>query len=344
MIKKIFLSTIITLCAAGIVLAGGGSRNGTGGASELLIPVGARGIAMGGANLANSVGLEALYWNPANISRVGDYNTGVLVSHMNHIADIGVDYGAVSINVEGFGAVAFSIKSLSVGDIEITTADNPDGTGATFEPQFVTVGLTYSRLLSDRISVGLTGNFISEKLGLVDATGIAFNVGVTYSSFANIEGLNIAVVMKNIGPQMKFDGSGLLLQAGSGQLNRPDQLYKVEAQSFELPSTLELGLSYQYTFNEENALQLAGQFSNNNFWGDEYKIGGEYEYNDLLFVRTGFSYAPELDADANLFGINAGLGLKYDLGGANILIDYAYQAVKFDALGDRHVFSVGFGF
>ena len=40
----------------------------------------------------------------------------------------------------------------------------------------MTIGLTYSRLLSDKIAVGLTANYISEKLDLAQASGFSFNV------------------------------------------------------------------------------------------------------------------------------------------------------------------------
>jgi hypothetical protein len=335
---------IIFFLTASSMLAGGGTRNGTAGASQLMIPVGARGIAMGGATIANSYGLEALYWNPANLARVDEYTTNVLISHMEHIADIGVEYGAVSTDIESFGSLAFSIKSLSIGDIPITTVDNPDGTGALFSPQFLTIGLTYSRMLSDRISVGLTTNIVSEVIDRVSATGLAFNIGVTYSDFANVDGMNIAFVMKNVGPQMKYDGSGLLIQAQNNELNRPEQLYKVDAAPFELPSTLELGISYRYNVNEQNALQFAGIFANNNFYGDELKGGFEYGYDNLLFLRAGYSFAYDMDSDFNTYGINAGFGLKYDIGGIDLRVDYAYRAVQYDGLGDNHLFSVGFGF
>jgi hypothetical protein len=310
-----------------------------------MIPVGARGIAMGGSTLANSYGLEALYWNPANVSRIGgDYTTNVLISHMEHIADIGVEYGAISTDIESFGSLALSIKSLSVGDIPITTVENPDGTGALFSPQFLTIGLTYSRMLSDRISVGLTTNVVSEVIDRVSATGLAFNVGVTYSDFANLTGLNIAFVMKNVGPQMDFDGSGLLISAQNPDLNRPEQLYLVDAAAFELPSTLELGLSYSYNINEQNALQFAGLFANNNFYGDELKGGLEYGYDNLLFLRLGYSTAYDMESDFNSYGLNAGFGLEYDMGGVDLRVDYAYRAVEYEGLGDNHLFSIGFGF
>ncbi|MGK9477451.1 PorV/PorQ family protein [Melioribacter sp. OK-6-Me] len=340
--KKINLITLVllTLFIAGSLFAGGGSRNGTAGATQLLVPVGARGISMAGATLVDATGVESLYWNPANLAR-GEYNTYALFSHMNYFADINVEYGAVSTNIEGIGALAFSIKSIAVGDIPVTTVQNPDGTGQTFSPSFITVGMTYARMLSDRISVGLTANIVSEKIDLVSATGIAFNLGISYKNLGNIDGLSFAVVLKNLGPQMDYDGSGLNVKAISTDLSRPTQYYKIDAASFELPSTLELALGYNYQFNETNSLIVNGVFQNSNFYGDEYRFGAEYAYNDLFFVRGGYTFMPELDSDSNTFGLTAGFGINYNLGGLGFKIDYAFREMKF--FNDNHVFTVTLG-
>ena len=45
--------------------------------------------------------------------------------------------------------------------------------------------------------------------------------------------------MKNIGPQMKYDGSGLYRNAISSDGDRPEQRFKSEAATFELLSTIE---------------------------------------------------------------------------------------------------------
>ncbi|MCU7496713.1 MAG: PorV/PorQ family protein [Ignavibacteria bacterium] len=332
---------LLILAATQSVFASGGNRNGTAGASELLIPVGTRGIAMGGATLTNSVGLEALYWNPANLARATN-TTNVMLSQMNTIADIGVTYGAASTNIEGFGAVGLSIKGLSMDDIPVTTVENPDGTGQTFKPQYLTVGLTYSKMLSDRISVGLTANYVSEKIDRVSATGYAFNIGISYQNLGNINGLSFAVVMKNIGPQMQFDGSGLYLPATATELQRGTQLYKLTSEPFELPSTLEIGLGYKYDINSENALALSSSFQNSNFYGDEYKLGAEYGFNNLFFVRGGYAFVSEINRDDVTFGLTAGAGLNYQMEGFDFRFDYAYRQTKF--FSTNHVFSVSFGF
>src|SRR3990172_5152105 len=75
--------------------AGRGDKAGTSAAPMLLIPVGARDIAIGGANLASTIGVDAIYYNPAGLA-FSKKNSEALFSHMTYIADIGVDYLGVS--------------------------------------------------------------------------------------------------------------------------------------------------------------------------------------------------------------------------------------------------------
>ncbi|MCU7497427.1 MAG: PorV/PorQ family protein [Ignavibacteria bacterium] len=342
-IKYLSLMLLLLITTADSVLAGGGRRNGTGGASELLIPVGVRGIGLSGANTSTTTGIEALYWNPAGISR-SDKTAEATFSYMRYIADMGVTYGAVSANISGFGALALSVKSLSFGDIPVTTTLNPDGTGQTFNPQFLTIGLSYARSLSDRISVGITGNMILENIAEVSATGFAFNVGIQYENLGDLAGLSLGVAIKNLGPQMTFDGPGLYTQATSSEYSRAAQYYKVEAASFELPSTLEFGLAYRPVLDAQNSILLATTFQNNNFSGDVYRFGAEYTFNNLISLRGGYAYTPESQETGNIWGFTAGAGINYDIGGGtDVRVDYAFRQVRnsFDA---NHVFSVGLAF
>ncbi len=323
------------------LFAGGGTRNGTGGAAQLLIPVGARGIGMNGSNISSLRGVDALFWNPAGLSRTSQ-PVEASFSYMSHIADIGVNYAAIGLQVGSIGSIAFSIKSLSMEDIPVTTVENPDGTGQTYSPQLMTMGLTYAKNLSDRVSVGLSANLISETLNLVSTTGIAINLGVMYSGLAGVEGLSFAMAMKNLGPQMKYGGSGLNIQAEAPSLTRPLQYYKIDPAPFDLPSSFEIGLSYQPVINESNKLFISSSFQNNNFSSDQYKLGAEYCYNDLLFIRGGYSFAPEYESSTFLYKYTVGFGLKYNIGGVDVKVDYAYRDVKY--FESSHMFGVTFAF
>ena len=336
--KKINLLVLLMFIAISSLFAQG-ERIGTAGATELLIPVGGRGVAMGGATLTNSVGVDAIFWNPANVARSNN-SVNVLASHMSYIADIGVEYGAASFNIESFGTIGLSIKSLSIGEIDKTTIQNPDGTGQTFQPQYTVMGVSYSKMLSDRVSVGTNINYVSETIDLVTASGLSFDFGVTYANLAGVEGFDMAVVLKNIGPDMKFDGSGLYTAADAGD-SRGEQFYKLDAAAFSLPTSLDIGLGYSVSFDDVNAVQFAGTFSNNNFYTDQYKFGAEYNYDNLLFLRGGYNHTTEFEASETLYKFYAGFGLNYDVGGVDLMLDYAYMPTEF--FTDTHNFSLGFG-
>jgi len=340
-IYKALVLILLFLPELNIINAGAGNRIGTGGASQLLIPVGVRGISMGEQGVASSTGIEALFWNPAGISKMNN-SAAVTFSHMNYIADIGLEYGAVAANFEGFGMVALNVKTLSIGDIPVTTTQDPDGNGTNFSPQILTAGLSYSRTLTDRIAVGLTANLITETLGDASASGVAFDVGVIYETLADLNGLSFGLVLKNLGPKMKYDGSSLFVQGDVDDLNRPPQFYRVEAASFELPTVFQIGFSYKPQLDEINSVLASATFQNNNYSDDEYRLGLEYGYNNLFFIRGGYALAPEAQEDAYIFGLTAGAGINYQMGGMELKVDYAFRDVEyFEA---NHVFALTIGF
>ncbi|KAA3657237.1 MAG: hypothetical protein DWQ10_13725, partial [Calditrichaeota bacterium] len=226
------------------------ARTGTNAASELLIPVGARYIGMGGAPLAIVSGIDALYYNPAGLA-FSDKTAYGMVSQMNYIADIDVTYAAASVNFEGFGSLAFAIKSLNIGEIDITTVDAPDGTGATFSPQFMTVGLSYAKALSDRVYVGTTANLVSETMDRVKASGLAFDFGVQYRGVGQIDGLSLGLAVKNVGKSMRFSGTGLIRQTDLLVGDRATSPTEIVAQADALPTSFEIGLKYTLTVDDK---------------------------------------------------------------------------------------------
>jgi len=335
---KISILSVIMIAQAS---AGGGRRNGTAGAQELLIPVGARGLAFNGAYLSGLKGVEAIFYNPAGLA-ASNLSSEAMFSYMNYIADIGVSYAAIGTQFEGFGSLGLSIKSIDFGDILQTTTQNPYGTGSTFSPTFVTVGITYANSLTDRIQVGVTGNLISENIISTSATGIAFNVGVQYSNVVDISGLNFGVVLKNFGGQITFDGPDLLRQADAINTLRGQQFYKIDGAKFELPSQVQLGISYKKNINEDYRFLVIGSFDNNNFSNDDYKIAGEFAFQETFFLRGGYSYmaSPSGQEEEQLFGSTFGAGFNVNTG-IDITVDYAYRSAKyFEA---NHVFTIKLG-
>ncbi|MCX6149390.1 MAG: PorV/PorQ family protein [Ignavibacteriales bacterium] len=346
MFKKNILLIIITLLVCislTDIYAGGDRRNGTAGAQELLLPVGAHGFALSSSYVAGLEGIETIFYNPAGLGAMKK-SAEAMFSHMSYIADIGVSYAAVAVRFEGFGSIAFNVKTIDFGEIPVTTVQSPYGTGSTFSPTFVVAGITYSNAITDRVRVGVTANIITEKILATSASGLAFTAGVQYYGIAGVEGLKFGIVLKNIGPQMKFDGADLLRTASEEQANRGLQNYKIDAAGFELPSQLELGLAYEKNFTDDFKALLSTSFTNNNFLNDEYKFGGELSYANSFFVRGGYTYTKEgadNPQDQQLFGPTFGAGFNVNAG-IDVTVDYGYRWARyFDA---NHMFSVKLGF
>ncbi len=320
-------------------------RIGTAAATELLIPVGARDMAMGGSSLATASGIDALHWNPAGLGRVSGAAEGML-STMKYIADINVNYGAVGINFSGFGTVGLSVKALDFGDIPLTTAEDPEGFGGrTFTPTFITLGVSYARAFTDAITAGGTFKVISENYQRVTGSGFAVDLGIQYRGVAGFKGVNLGVALKNIGPQMKFDGPALLRLAQASDGRRPTQYYQSKASSWELPTSIEIGMAYERDINESLTYNVNGTFANNNLALDGYRGGAEVAYKMdkvRLAARGGMELSDKGELDEQIFGPTAGFGFTYFSSGLDITIDYAYRTVDF--FESNNMFSLKLGF
>lgn len=148
--KLVIICVISVLAFASVSLAGSDRRLGTSGAQYLRIPIGSRGTAMAGAIGADVYGTEAIFYNPAGVAMIE--GTEVMFSHLNYFADMDLNYFAITTTIEDFGSIGFSAKILSVGEIIKTTVSSStvEGTGETYSPSSAEIGLTYSRVLTER--------------------------------------------------------------------------------------------------------------------------------------------------------------------------------------------------
>jgi hypothetical protein len=343
-LKRLLLIILIVGFSVAEIFGSGQNRAGTAGAPELRIPVGARYLAMSGAAIANVAGLEAIYWNPAGVD-LSSTDANAMFSYRQYIADMNMDFAAVSGRLGDLGSIGLSFRSLNIGDIAVTTMDQPDGTGQIISPSYFVLGLTYSKQLTDRIAIGINANIISETIDRANASGFSFDFGVEYNNLFDVQGFAVGVVVKNLGPTMTFGGNGLYVQANDQGSSRGPTFYKFDASSAELPSEIGIGLSYLRHFDEENAINISATFQNNNFTYDDYKVGLEYNFKELLYVRAGYLASfQSTDQTPNIwqnYTLGVGINTK-SFSDVNLAVDYAYVPAKyFDA---NNVFSLSFGF
>ncbi|MBK7140467.1 MAG: PorV/PorQ family protein [bacterium] len=303
-------------------------RTGTAGGQELLIPVGSRGTALGGAVIASARGVESIFWNPAGLASLE--GTEAAFSHMPYLADIDVNFGGVATAIEGFGTIAFGAKVVSIGDMIETTEEYPDGTGRVFNPTMSVLSFSFAKQLTTSVAFGATGMYINESIFEVSASGVAFDVGFTYDP--RWRGLQLGMVVKNYGPEASFSGRGFDRDV-SGRAAASSSA------SFDLPSFIALGASIDLINQGENSVAILGNFQSNNFRADQFQGGAEYSFNDRYFLRAGYNFSEQGEW---LYGASFGAGLNVPIGTANLGFDYSWTET--DVFDDNQVFSLRIAF
>ncbi len=308
--------------------AGDKKRRGTAGSEQLLIPLTARSTALGQSTtggVAGMSGLEAVLANPAGLML--NTGTNAMFSRMEYVADIGVNYFGVAQKV-GNNNIAFTVSSWDFGDIPLQTETSPEISNVTWTASYVTVGATYARAFTDRISAGVTAKVVNESIDDVSASGVAFDAGMTY--VVGESGLRFGVSLKNFGPDRTFSGTGLVQFANLPSQNPDAQpaAVVIEGAAYEMPSLLNFGTSYTRQFGAGAVVTVLGNFRSNSFSQDQFSGGLELGFRNILFVRGGYQY--EQDMDLTFYtGANFGAGLNLDLGGNMLTVDYAYRATDF---------------
>lgn len=321
------------------VYAGDADRIGTAAGTQVLVPVGARDLAMAGSDIVFTKGTDAIYWNPAGLSNMTQKAAGMF-STVNIFGDIRVNYLAVGAGMGKFGHIGFSIKAFDFGDIPLTTIEDMDGSnGRTFSPTFSTLGLTYSNKLTSTINVGVTTKLIYESAPRVSATAVAFDIGLQYKNLAGLKGVSFGVVIKNIGSNMQYRGTGLMQQV---KVNGRTEFMRRGAASDQLPASMELGLSYNYKVMEDNNIILSGVFKNNNVQNDEFRFGMEYNYKNFIMLRGGYLYMVNTPAEDVVYSFSLGAGLQYKLGNTMLGIDYAFRNVQYFDASNMFTLHIGF--
>lgn len=324
--NKIALIVAVLLAVSiSITYAGSDSRIGTAGAQELRIPVGSRGTAMGGAVISSITGVEAIQWNPAGLAKME--GTEAMFTHLPYFVDINVNFVGMATVVEDFGTLAAAAKIISVGDIEITTAENEEGTGAYYNPTLMVLSVSYARILTNRVSFGATAKLINERIHEVSATGFAMDFGFIYEP--GWRDLALGIAIKNYGPQMRFSGIGF-------NRSLDDRQGAAKGAAFDIPSTFDMGVSYGIYNNGPNLTTLCGNFTSSNYSQDIWSGGAEYSYDDKYFLRAGYNYADQNDY---IYGVTFGGGLKFKVG-ENTTMFFEYAWNQTEVFDDNHYFTI----
>ena len=286
------------------------ASSGTEGAAFLDIPVGAGPAAMGGAYSALAYDAYAATLNPGGLGfldspQFAGQHLAYLESIHYEYLSFGVPLGRSSFCSIGDtcvrSALGGSMQYLGSGDINGTDVNgNPTGT---FSSHYAAYNLSYGRLLTDRLSLGITGKWINAAIDNVSANAFATDLGSMYRAS---DKLTLAAVLTNVGSKLTF-------------LNQGDSL----------PLAFHIGGAYQpidqWTVSAEGIYPQTGLASAH--------FGVEWRPLPSLSIRSGYrtDTVKELGAIA---GFTTGVGLQF------YGQEFSYAWLPMGDLGNTQYFSL----
>lgn len=301
----------------------GDDKAGSVGMKFLTLGYGARAAGMGEAFTALVDDASGYFWNPGALGTLN--NLSVHFTWNQYLLDSKYFAAAVAYPLENFATVTVGLTFVDYGDIVETsfdaTGDPFKRTGNTLSPNDLALGVSLSKQLTDKFSIGGTVKFVREDLDGVSANGVAFDVGTIFDTgYRNIK---IGATFTNFGPDISFTGSGF------------------DGEDVPLPQSFRIGVSMDtrsFTATDNIVGTLTFDLIKNADTVQRLAIGGEIDIGTYVQGRVG--YIAGFDESQ----ISFGGGVHFDWDEHEIRADYAISSLdEFDAT-DIQRFSLSINF
>ena len=350
--KTIRMALLVSLAMMFLLpgLSLGQTKVGTSAAPFLTIGVGARPQAMGGAFVAVSDDVHALFWNPAGLARL--QKSEVALVHSTWLADMSYDYVGAAFAMGQSGTMGVSATLLSVGEMEVTTERYQEGTGLMFDSYDMCATVSYGYKFYDKFSIGANLKYIHQKIWNETATGVAIDLGTML--ITPLKDIRLGMSISNFGTKMQMGGRDLLVfhdPDENREGNNPNIPAEIQTDQWKLPLTMRLGLSGEVLQDEINRVTLAADWVVPNDNSESLNLGTEYAYKEFVFLRAGYramrpglySGSFRLGEEDNGGGFTFGGGVILTItGGVGFHADYAYES--YERLGSVHKYSLSMQF
>ena len=323
--KYLNLTLLIILVSTSLLVAQ--DKTATTGPAFLSIPSNARGTAMGGAFTAISDDENSLFWNPGGLAQVKRN----IASFSNTTAFVDTRYQdfSAAFYLGTNGTVGIKAMILNYGDIDVTTINNPEGTGERINPMDISMSVTYSRYLTTAFSFGITGKYVNQRISSSEANGVGVDLGILYKS--DFKNLRIGMSITNFGTDMQMMGDDLTqaidIDADNNGNNNRLGGY-LNTNQWPMPLNFRVGLAMDVLESKFNKLTLAIDAKHPSDNSEAPDLGFEYGFRNMIFLRGGYrNLLTSIPSDG---GVTAGFGLNYDLNSVNsIRIGYSFQHHKY---------------
>ncbi len=273
----------------------------------LTLPSGARGASLGHASGALISDASSAFWNPAALGLLRKHE--FLFSHNEMFLGVRNEYMSVAFPKDYFGTVAFSGKMFSAG----TFKNSMDIEENNSDPAFmdISAGLSYGReILRERLYGGLGVHFLQSTREKQTAIGLSADA----SFLLHVGSFHFSTVVKNAGPDIKYDNTKEILPLG-----------------INLGIGQDLARSLKFMWGIGYA-QYVGCLP-------EASIGFEHYVGQYLTLRAGYT----IPFDSLMFNGVKGLTIGFGLREKNFLLDYTWEGGD-PFLGNKHYLSIAASF
>ncbi|MAN24622.1 MAG: hypothetical protein CME10_10175 [Gemmatimonadetes bacterium] len=317
-------------------------KSGLTGAAFLKVGVGARAVALGSAYTTVTGDVNQIFWNPAG-SALNSGDTQVMLSHNSWIADLSHDAVGYARDFGDLGTVGIGIVTLGTSGIESdrdavpqfvldagTFTPNDNGSG-NYDYRDIAVGVTWSRHITDRLDMGLTGKIVRQTIDGVSASAYAADFGAIYRT--GFYGTRLGARINNLGSDLTFYDIGaplpLIFSIGAATdiYNDSGMQVTVLADATKPQD----GEQLLYTAVEAQFFEML-----------QLRTGYQFNYQGIEDEKVDEVDGVVFDAPRTEQGLTAGLGLDLSMGDYDATVDYAFTS--FGILDQVHQFSLQFHF
>lgn len=337
--RVVVRALLVLMVAVGMTATSADAQQKAGrtGAGFLKVGVGARATALGSAASSITGDATQFFWNPAGTALTADAQMDVSLSYNKWIADLDHYSAAIAYNMNDIGTLTLGITSFGISGIPanrqngyadpiLAGLETDEATSETYDAMDFMVGLSFSRYITDRLSLGATAKVINESIDDQSASAVGFDFGSIYH--IGVAGWVISSRISNIGSDITFYN-----------------------QANPLPLSYSIGTSF-YPINTEQARLMLSVDATKPQDSQQLLFGGaEIALYDLLFIRGGmkFNYAMSDDGgtsereaiNTTVEKFSVGAGIQYQVSGYNLAVDYAYTGV--DLFDNVHQVTLRFG-
>lgn len=325
-----FIAALLALTIA--VPAWSTNKVGSTAATFLNIAVGARSVGMGGAFTAMADDATALYWNPAGISGIKQFESSLV--HTDWLTDLRFDVIGAVLPLQHDDAIGAQMTLLTMPDQEVTTTaqSEQDGAGYYFSAGSMAMQLTYGKQFTDKFKLGISGKYIREWIWHESAATAAIDLGSVYTT--DLNGMRIGLAITNFGGKMQMTGRDLTRLYDIDPIregNNASVISNLGTDKWPLPLNLRFGLAMEVFQNEKHRMSVAADALHPNDNHESVNFGSEYAFREQLFFRGGYKSLFLKDSEEGLT-IGFGVHLK-TRGGPKFSLDAAYEDFgRFDAI------------